>query len=76
MISLSRYRDALREAVHEVSRYTRERITYDDPRIAELNVSGTFRTGEVDDFLAALAQIHPIAVERPRSDEAHLIWRD
>lgn len=69
-------RDTVRDAIDEVSRYTRERITYDDPRIGELNVSGMFRTGEVDDFLAALVQIHPIAVEHPRSDEAHLVWRD
>lgn len=69
-------RDTVREAVYEVSRYTRERIIYDDPRIAELHVSGTFRTGEVEDFLNALTQVHPIRIERPRSGEARLVWRE
>ncbi len=69
-------RDPVRVAVEEVSRYTRERITYDDPRIAELSVSGTFRTGEVDDFLSALTEVHPISIEHPRTGEAHLVWRE
>jgi transmembrane sensor len=69
-------RDTVREAIKEVSRYTDERIICDDARLAALHVSGTFRTGEVDAFLDALAEIHPLTVERPRPAELRLVWRE
>jgi len=69
-------RDNVRDAIDEVSRYTRERIVCDDPRIATLRVSGTFRTGEVDDFIDALTKLHPLSVERQRPGEIQLKWRE
>lgn len=69
-------RDTVRDAIDEVNRYTRERITYDDARIDTLRVSGTFRTGEVEDFLDALAKVHPLAIERLSAQEAHLVWHE
>jgi transmembrane sensor len=64
------------EAIAEVGRYTKEKITVDDPRIAELRVSGTFRTGEVEAFIDALSKLHPLAVERADSHQIRLVWRE
>ncbi len=69
-------RDTVREAIKEVSRYTDEQIVCDDPRLMDLRVSGTFRTGEVEGFLNALSEIHPLDVERRRRGEVHLVLRD
>ncbi len=69
-------RDTVSDAVREVSRYTEERIICDDPRLAGLHVSGTFRTGEVESFLNALSEIHPLSVERSRPGELRLVWRE
>lgn len=69
-------RDTVREAIKEVSRYTDEEIVCDDPRLMDLHVSGTFRTGEIEGFLNALAEIHPLTVERSRRGALRLVLRD
>jgi transmembrane sensor len=68
-------RETVRDAIREVARYTDEQIICDDPRLMELRVSGAFRIGEVEDFLDALAEIHPITVERPHRGELRLVLR-
>lgn len=69
-------RDTVREAIKEVGRYTEQQISCSDQRLLDLRVSGTFRTGEIEDFLNALTAIHPVAVERSRSGELQLVWRE
>jgi transmembrane sensor len=69
-------RSSLAEAIEEVGRYTRERIVCDDPRLQGLHVSGTFRTGEVDGFIDALAQVHPLTIDRSVPGEVRLTWRE
>lgn len=68
-------RDTVRDAIREISRYANERITC-DPRLLDLHVSGTFRTGEIDTFVVALAEIHPLTVEQPSPGVLHLAWRE
>jgi transmembrane sensor len=68
--------DTVRTAIDEVNRYTRERITCDDLRIATLRVSGTFRTGEIKDFIDALTKLHPLIVDRAQPEEISLKWRE
>ncbi|MBL8268828.1 FecR family protein [Steroidobacter sp.] len=70
------HRDTVREAIKEVSRYTDKQIVCDDPRLLDLRISGTFRTGEVEGFLNALTAIHPLTVEQARSGELQLVWRE
>jgi transmembrane sensor len=67
--------DTLAHAIQEVSRYTQERIVYDDPRFATLRVSGTMRTGQVEDLIDALTRVYPLDVERVSPDTLHLAWQ-
>lgn len=67
--------DTLTFAIAEVSRYTQERIVVDDPRFATLKVSGTMRTGQVEDLIDALTRVYPIDVERGSPNTLHLAWK-
>jgi transmembrane sensor len=67
--------DALAEVVREVSRYSRTRIVIDDERIAQLRVSGVFRTGQADNFANAITEFFPLAVEQRGPNESALVWR-
>ena len=44
----------LAEAVEEFNRYNRRKLRIDDPAIAELRVSGTFKAKEPEQFVATL----------------------
>ncbi|MCX7056959.1 MAG: FecR domain-containing protein [Proteobacteria bacterium] len=65
--------DKLSDAVQELSRYTRDRIVFDDPRFAALRVSGTIRTGHLEDLIDAVAHVYPLAVERISPDTLRLV---
>jgi transmembrane sensor len=67
--------DTLARAIQEVSRYTQERIVYDDPRFATLRVSGTMRTGQVEDLIDALTRVYPLDVQRISPDTLRLVWQ-
>jgi transmembrane sensor len=67
--------DALADVVAEISRYSRTRIIIEDARIAQLRVSGVFRTGQADNFAQAITEFFPLAVEERANGERVLIWR-
>lgn len=52
----------LAEAVSEMNRYRRTPIVVTDPKVARLQVSGVFYTGEGSGFLDALPITHPVSV--------------
>jgi transmembrane sensor len=52
--------DTLSEAVSEINRYVRTPIEIGDDGAASLHVSGVFRTGSADRFVAAVGQVLPI----------------
>lgn len=54
----------LSTAVAEMNRYLLQPITIDDDRAAGLRVSGAFRTGESEAFLAALRSGFPVEIHR------------
>jgi hypothetical protein len=58
------------------SKPVRNQLLQATSRIAALRVSGTFRTGEVEDFLDALTKVHPLTIHRPSADEARLVWQE
>lgn len=55
--------EPLRQAVDEVNRYSTRKIRLAEDALAELRVSGVFRTGRPDSFAAALTNYFDIAAE-------------
>jgi transmembrane sensor len=56
-------RTRLADAVAEVNRYTAEPLRLGDPALADLELSGVFRAGDVDAFAWSLEQTFPIRIE-------------
>jgi transmembrane sensor len=54
----------LRQAVAEVNRHSRTRITLADPFIGELKISGAFRAGDAGGFAEGLAAAFSLHLER------------
>lgn len=50
----------LAEVIGEINRYSERRLVLGDPSLAELRVSGVFRTGSVTNFAAALSASFPV----------------
>lgn len=68
--------DPLGAAVAEFGRYVDQRITLEDPHIADLRLSGVFRIGDLEPFLGVIGQIFPVRVERSVSGDLALYWRE
>jgi len=64
----------LAEAVAVLNRYSTRRITIADPDVAALRVSGVFRTGAPDGFIASVAEVLPVT-SRPVGDGLEIIFR-
>jgi transmembrane sensor len=65
----------LAEAVAEFNRYSAQTIHIDDPRLAQLPISGVFRTNSQRKFLEAVTSLHPVVVEYRGPDEFALVAR-
>lgn len=52
----------LAAAVTELNRYSRAQLKIDDPRLAELTVSGVFQTNDAGRFARTIAEIYPVKV--------------
>lgn len=71
---LATFRDKPLAAVaDELNRYTSERLVVRDPSVAELHVSGVFRTGDVARFGRTLAEIYPVRVVRRSANEWEIV---
>jgi transmembrane sensor len=69
------FRDTrLSEAIEELNRYSQTRILISDPRVADLKVSGIFRTDDPANFLAAVTHFYPIDAHRTSAEVTELIW--
>ncbi len=57
----------------ELNRYTSDRLVVRDPRLAELRVTGVFRTGDVTRFGRTLAEIYPLRLVRKSAHEWEIV---
>lgn len=67
--------DPLTQAVGELNRYSAVRLVIEDPRVAELRVSGVFGTGRSENFVAALTSYYPVEAVRRSPGVISLRWR-
>lgn len=70
------FRDArLGDAVAEMNRYAARTVVIEDPRIAELKISGVFGTARPENFQAMLTQYYPLVLT-PRTGAVQVLrWR-
>ncbi len=67
--------EPLGDAIEEINRYSVKKLIVKDERLNQLQVSGVFKTGASDRFVAAVSAYFPVdAVEE--SGNITLIWRD
>ena len=66
---------SLAEAVEEFNRYSAQTIRIEDWQLAQLRISGVFRTNSQRKFLEAVTSLHPVSVEYRGPDEFALVAR-
>jgi transmembrane sensor len=67
--------DRLSDAIAEVNRYSSARLVVNDPRVANLRVSGAFASGSTENFVAAITAFYPIEARREAPGVTVLAWR-
>jgi transmembrane sensor len=65
----------LAQAVAEANRYSAVKLRLGDPRLADLPVGGSFRTGDNASIAAALSAVFPVRVARSDAHEIVLMPR-
>lgn len=65
----------LAQAVVEANRYSAVKLRLGDPRLADLPVGGSFRTGDNEGIAAALSAVFPVRVARSDAHEIVLMPR-
>ncbi|MFC5526778.1 FecR family protein [Rhodanobacter ginsengisoli] len=65
----------LAQAVAEANRYSAVKLRLGDPRLADLPVGGSFRTGDNASIAAALSAVFPVRVARSDTHEIVLMPR-
>ncbi|ESQ80366.1 FecR domain-containing protein [Asticcacaulis sp. YBE204] len=68
--------DALSAAVAEFNRYSDARILINDPKVADLRVSGIFRVDHPQNFLEAVTGFYPVEARRTSAGTTELVWRE
>jgi len=66
--------DRLADAIAEINRYSTTMLVVEDPKIAELRVSGVFPTTQEKDFVAALEAFYPIRARQRSPGTIALGW--
>ncbi|WP_339865460.1 FecR family protein [Paremcibacter congregatus] len=66
--------EILKDVVVEINRYSTHKVQVSDPTLMELRVSGSFKTGSMDNFLIALSAIYPVEVIR-KKNKSILQWK-
>jgi transmembrane sensor len=66
--------DRLADAVAEINRYSTTMLVVEDPKIADLRVSGVFPTTQEKDFVAALEAFYPITARQRSPGAVILVW--
>jgi len=54
----------LAQAIDEINRYSPHKILLEAPAVAEVPVTGSFRTGDVDAFVSAVSDLHGLVASR------------
>ncbi len=65
----------LAKAVEEFNRYSERTIRIDDREVAQLRISGIFRTNSQRNFIDAITTVHQVAVEYRGPNEIALVRR-
>ena len=68
--------DTIAAAVAEMNRYSDTQLVIDDPRIADLKISGVFGVTREANFLAALTSFYPVEAVRRSPRVTVLTWRE
>ncbi|PZR03098.1 MAG: hypothetical protein DI536_36360 [Archangium gephyra] len=68
--------DSVAEAISEVNRYSTVQLVVEDPRVAQLKVSGIFSTTSGEEFVAALEALYPVRARAAAGGTIRLDWRD
>lgn len=67
--------EPLSEAIAELNRYSVTKLVSSDPRALSLRVSGVFKIGNNENFIAAITSFHPVYAVRPSPDVVELKWK-
>ncbi len=71
---MATFRDEpLSDVAAELNRYTSDSLVVRDPQLADLRVTGMFRTGDLARFGRTLAEIHPVRVVRKSAHEWEIV---
>lgn len=66
--------DTLAAAANELNRYSNTRIVITEEKVADLRVSGVFRTEKPEHFLDVVDELLPVSVEIAGQNEVRLTW--
>lgn len=67
--------ETLEQAVEQVNRYNKQRITILDARLRELPIYGVFNTGDYQGFLSALEKSYELKAVDGTVDQIYLVYR-
>lgn len=67
--------EPLGQAIVEFGRYFPEPVIVRDPRVAQLRVSGLFRTTANEEFLSMISELLPVEV-RHRNGGTEIVWKE
>ena len=68
--------EPLGDALADLGRYFPEPVVIRDPRVAQLRVSGVFRTTANREFLSIITALLPVDVRRRNDGSAEIVWRE
>ena len=60
-------------AIDEINRYSRRRVTLDDPALQGVAVSGVFDSGDTDAFVSAVCALHDLKPQPESGDGIRLV---
>jgi transmembrane sensor len=66
--------ETLINVVAEMNRYATAPLSVQDPRVAELRVSGVFRTDDQSQFLNVISRVLPVAPRASSVGTTELVW--
>lgn len=67
--------ERLGDVIAEINRYSNRRLVLGDPGLAELRISGVFRTGSVSNFATALSASFPVETAADPSSNTLVVKR-
>jgi len=69
--------EPINNVIDEINRYSLQQLKLDDDvRLAELTVSGVFKTGRASSFVDVLERMYPLEIQRTGLNELTLVWQE